>query len=84
MILLKEKKKSKIDGNIEEYKHLQNKVYAMIKSAKQSKFKAKLEEVKDNQSSIWKLCRELVASNKSKSEENSVGINVDNELVASN
>ena len=47
-------------------------------------FNAKLEEGKVNQSSIWKLFRELGASNKSKSEENIVGINFDNELVPSN
>ena len=55
----------------------------MIKSAKQSLYKTRLEEGKDNPSSIWKLFRELGAGKKSKSQENILGINVDNEFVSS-
>ena len=55
----------------------------MMKSAKQSMYKIKLEEGKDNPSSIWKLFRELGAGKKSKSQENILGINVDNEFVSS-
>ena len=63
------------------FKPLRNKLSAMIKSAKQSIYKAKLEEGKDN--SIWKLFRELGAGLNSKSQENILGINVNNELVSS-
>ena len=80
---IKERNKCKINGNIEDYKQLRNKVSTMIKSAKQSMYKTKLEEGKDNPSSIWKLFRELGAGKKSKSKENIIGINVDNEFVSS-
>ena len=80
---IKERNKCKINGNIEDYKQLQNKVSTMIKSAKKSMYKTKLEEGKDNPSSIWKLFRELGAGKKSKSKENILGINVDNEFVSS-
>ena len=55
----------------------------MIKSAKQAMYKTKLEKGKGNPSSIWKLFRELRAGKKSKSQENILGINVDNECVSS-
>ena len=58
---IKERNKCKINGNIEDYKQLRNKVSTMIKSAKQSMYKIKLEEGKDNPSSIWKLFRKLGA-----------------------
>ena len=61
----------------------QNKVSTMMKSAKQPMYKTKLEEGKDNPSSIWKLFRELGAGKKSKSKENILSINVDNEFVSS-
>ena len=62
---------------------IQNKVSAMIKSAKQSMYKAKLEEGKDNPSSIRKLFRELGAGKTSKSQENILCKNVNNEVVSS-
>ena len=80
---IKERNKCKINGNIKDYKQLRNKVSTMIKSAKQSMYKTKLEEGKDNPGSIWKLFRELGAGKKSKSKENILGINVDNEFVSS-
>ena len=73
-----ERNKCKINGNIKDYKQLRNKISTMIKSAKQSMYKTKLEEGKDNPSSIWKLFRELGAGKKSKSQENILGIYVDN------
>ena len=80
---IKERNKCKINGYIEDYKQLRNKVSTMIKSAKQSMYKTKLEEGTDNPSSIWKLFRKLGAGKKSKSKENILGINVDNEFVSS-
>ena len=80
---IKERNKCKINGNIQNYKQLRNKVSTMIKSKKQSMYNTKLEEGKDNPSSIWKLFRELGAGKKSKSQEHILGINVDNEFVSS-
>ena len=73
---IKERNKCKVNGNIEDYKQLLNKVSTMIKSAKQSKYKTKLKEGKDNSSSIWKLFRELGTGKKFKSQESILGINV--------
>ena len=42
-----------------------------------------LEKSKDNTSSIWKLFRQLEAGKKSKSQENTLGIDVNNEFVSS-
>ena len=81
--MIKEKKKCKSNGNIEDYKQLRNKVSTTTKSAKHPMYKTKLEEGKDNPSSIWKLLRIFGAGKISKSQENILGINVDNEFVSS-
>ena len=56
---MKERNKCKLNGNIEEYKYLRNKVSRLIEVAKQEPYQSKIEEGKSDPRSIWKLFKEL-------------------------
>ena len=64
MDCMKERNKCKLNGNIEEYKYLRNKVSRLIEVAKQDTYQSKIEEGKSDPRSIWKLFKELGASRK--------------------
>ena len=55
MDCMKERNKCKLNGNIEEYKYLRNKVSRLIEVAKQETYQSKIEEGKSDPRSIWKL-----------------------------
>ena len=61
---MKERNKYKINGNIEAYKVIRNKVSRLIENAKNETYQSKIEEGQSDPRSIWKLYKELGANGK--------------------
>lgn len=80
---MNERNRCKINGLVEQYKQLRNKVSSMIKTAKNEMYKIKLDEGKDDPRSIWKLFRELGAGGKSGPRENILGVNSNDQFITS-
>ena len=58
---MKERDKYKLNGNIETYKIIRNKVSSLIEQAKKRTYQTKIEEGKDDSKTIWKLFKEFGA-----------------------
>ena len=80
---MKERDKYKINGNIEAYKTLRNKVSCLIECAKKETYmyQSKIKEGHSNPKSIWKLFNELGANRKSTSDEPNLNINVGDRVI---
>ena len=61
---MKDRDKYKLNGNIETYKIIRNKVSSLIEQAKKRTYQMKIEEGKDDPKTIWKLFKELGANGK--------------------
>ena len=57
MDLMKERNKCKINGNLDAYKHLRNKVSKQIEIEKKNTYQSKIEEGRSDPKSIWKILR---------------------------
>ncbi|MES9882038.1 MAG: reverse transcriptase family protein, partial [Sedimenticola sp.] len=79
--IIKERNKCKINGQIEQYKFLRNKVSAMIQTSKTDSYKSKIEQGKDDPRSIWKLFKEFGASKNDGCSENILGIKDENNIL---
>ena len=62
--IIKERDKCKVNGEIDEYRILRNKVSMMIDSAKKETYQMKVEEGKDDPRSIWKIFKQFGACKK--------------------
>ena len=78
---MKERDKYKINGNIEAYKTLRNKVSSLIECAKRETYQSKIEEGHSDPKSIWKLFKELGANRKNTSDEPNLNINVGDRVI---
>ena len=56
---IKERDKCKVNGKMDEYRYLRNRVSTMIDTAKKDAYQTKLEEGKDDPRSIWKLFKQF-------------------------
>ena len=81
---IKERDKCKLNGKIEEYRTLRNKVSAMINLAKKETYQTKVEEGKDDPRSIWKLFKQLGMSKKGNAKVDNFEIKVSNDLISDN
>ena len=72
--LMKKRNKCKINGNMDRYKFLRNKVSALINISKRKMYQVQIEESKENPRSIWKLFRKFGASCKNQPTENIIGV----------
>ena len=73
MDLVKERNKCKINGHVDAYKHLRNKVSKQIEIAKKNMYQSKIEGQSDP-NSIWKIFKELRANRKTNSSESNINI----------
>ena len=78
---MKERDKYKINGNIEAYKTLRNRVSCLIECAKKETYQSKIEDGHSDPKSIWKLFKELGANRKSTSDELNLNINVGDRVI---
>ena len=81
---IKERDKCKLNGKIEEYRTLRNKVSAMINLAKKETYQTKVEEGKDDPRSIWKVFKQLGMSKKGNAKVDNFEIKVNNDLISDN
>ena len=81
---MKERDKYKLNGNIETYKIIRNKVSSLIEQAKKRTYQTKIEEGKDDPKTIWKLFKELGANGKGIKSELNINIKKDDKLVPKN
>ena len=78
---MKERDKYKLNGNIETYKSIRNKVSSLIEQAKQRTYQTKIEEGKDDPKTVWKLFKELGANRKGSNSELNINTKKDDKLV---
>ena len=78
---MKERNKHKINGNIEAYKELRNKVSSLIEKPKTETYQFKIEEGHSDPKSIWKLFKELGANGKCSNDHPDLNINVGGRVV---
>ena len=71
---IKERNKCKINGNLDQYRILRNKVTSLIKNSKQNVYQAEIENGKDDPRSIWKLFRNFGAGAKGQSQDKILGV----------
>ena len=71
---MKVRDKYKLNGNIETYKIIRNKVSSLIEQAKKRTYQTKIEEGKDDPKTIWKLFKELGANGKGSNSELNINI----------
>ena len=72
--LMKERDKYKINGKMNEYRLLRNKLTTMIDKAKKEMYQNKIEEGQNDPKTIWKIFQQFGASSKKGSAENILGI----------
>ena len=72
MDLMKERNKCKINGHMNAYKHLRNKVSKQIEIAKKNTYQSKIEEGQSDPKFIWKIFKELGANRKTNSSESNI------------
>ena len=78
---MKKRDKYKLNGNIETYKIIRNKVSSLIEQAKKRTYQTKIEEGKDDPKTIWKLFKELGANGKGSNSELNINIKKDDKFV---
>ena len=80
--LMKERDKYKINGKMDEYRIVRNKITTMINKAKNEMYQNKLGEGQSDQKTIWKIFKQFGACSKRGSAENiSVDIKVDEHVI---
>ena len=72
--LMKERDNYKINGKMNEYRLLRNKLTTMIDKAKKEMYQNKIEEGQNDPKTIWKIFQQFGASSKKGSAENILGI----------
>ena len=83
MDLMKERNKCKINGNLDAYKHLRNKVSKQIEIEKKNTYQSKIEEGRSDPKSIWKIFKELGANRKTNSSESNINIKLGEQMITS-
>ena len=78
---MKERDKCKINGNIDEYKILRNRVSSLIERAKTETYQAKIEEGQSDPKSIWKIFKELGTNKKGSNDESNLNINLGDRVI---
>ena len=79
--LMKERDKCKINGKMDEYRNIRNKISTMIVKAKKEMYRNKLEEGQNDPRTIWKIFRQFGACSKMRSAEDALGIQVDEHVI---
>lgn len=79
---IKDRNKCKVNGHVDDYRYLRNKVSSMIELAKKEMYKRKLVNGKDDPRSIWKLFREVGAGSKASPQESVPDIYVNDHFVS--
>ena len=79
--LMRERDKCKINGKIDEYRILRNKISKMIDKAKKEMYRNKLEEGQDDPRTIWKIFKQFGACKKMESTENAFGIKINEQVI---
>ena len=77
---IKERNKCKINGNLDQYRILRNKITSLIKNSKQNVHQAEIENGKDDPRSIWKLFRNFGA--KGQSQDKILGVKFNNNFTS--
>ena len=79
--LIKDRNKCKLNGNMEGYKILRNKVTAMIDIAKKETYQCKIEEGKNDPRSIWKIFNEVGMKNEENDNASNFKIKVEDDVI---
>ena len=78
---MKERNKCKINGNMDGYRYLRNKVSKQIEMAKKITYQSKIEEGRSDPKTIWKIFKELGANLKENSCESNINIKLGEQLI---
>ena len=81
MDLMKERNKCKINGNMDDYRYLRNKVSKQIEMAKKNTYQSKIEEGRSDPKTIWKIFKELGANLRENSCESNINIKLGEQLI---
>ena len=81
MDLMKERNKCKINGNMDDYRYIRNKVSKHIAIAKKNTYQSKIEEGRSDHKTIWKIFNELGANHKENSCESNINIKIGEQLI---
>ena len=79
---IKERDKCKVNGKMDEYRYLRNRVSTMIDTAKKDTYQTKLEEGKHDPRSIWKLFKQFGIGKKGSSKVNNFEIKMDDDIIS--
>ena len=79
---IKERDKCKVNGKMDEYRYLRNRVSTMIDTAKKDTYQTQLEEGKDDPRSIWKLFKKFGIGKKGSSKVNHFEIKMDDDIIS--
>ena len=79
--LIKERNKCKLNGNMDAYKALRNKVSALIDIAKKETYQSKIDEGKNNPRTIWKLFKEFRMKNKEDENMSNFNIQLEEKVI---
>ena len=79
---IKERDKCKLNGKMDEYRLLRNKVSSMIDTAKKEAYQTKVEKGKDDPRSIWKLFKQFGMSKKGTTKVNNFEIKINNDIIS--
>lgn len=77
---MKERDKFKINGQMDRYRDLRNKITSMIDNAKKEMYRNKIEEGQNDPRTIWKMFRQFGAGKKGPAE-SCMGINVNDNVI---
>ena len=81
MDLMKGRNKCKINGNMDNYRYLRNKVSKQIEMAKKNTYQSKIEEGRSDPKTIWKIFKELGANRKANSCGSNINIKLGEQLI---
>ena len=79
--VMKERNRYKLNGNIEMYKVLRNKVSCLIEKSKKESYQSKIEDRQTDPRTIWKLFKELGANRKGGNDDTNLNINVGDRVI---
>ena len=79
--LIKERNRYKLNGNMDAYRTLRNKVSALIAISKKETYQSKIEEGKSDPRKIWKIFKEFGMNNKECQNASKFSLKLDDQII---
>ena len=79
--LIKERNRYKLNGNMDAYRTLRNKVSALIAISKKETYQSKIEKGKSDPRTIWKIFKEFGMNNKERQNASKFSLKLDDKII---